>query len=774
MTYHIHINGIVQGVGFRPLICQLANEMELKGYVKNGNNGVHIYFNGTPQVANTFFHKIKSEAPSQSQIIKSMLQEAPGVVFDDFSILVEEDDDKKNVLISPDKSICKQCRHELYDVNSRRYRYPFITCTHCGPRYSIMNKLPFERHNTSMKAFIMCKSCRTEYNDIDQRRFFSQTNSCEACGIGLGVSITTSSMITPGTETALLKINSILANGKIVAVKGIGGYLLMCDANNQEAISRLRTRKHRPAKPFALLYPGIESVLRDFELSRRERKLLEGEEAPIVLLYPKIKAETQLKIKNIAPGLNRLGIMLPSNPLLDIIATDFGKPLIATSANISGSPIIYKDEVALSNLFQIADIIVSHNREIIVPEDDSVVQVSRDTGTEIILRRSRGLAPSFLHYKPITNEVIVAMGALLKSSFTIAVNKNIFISQYLGSTESYESEEVYKDTLAHWLKLYDAEPKTIITDNHPNYFSHQYAVELSKKHDAGLRSVQHHEAHFASVLAENNLIESPEAVLGIIWDGTGLGNDGNIWGGEFFMYEQKIMSRCCHFDYFPVIAGDKLAMEPRIALLCTTNNEWPKLQCIREKFNHAEWKNYQSLIRAATLFSSSVGRIFDAVASILNLCDKQTYEGEAAMYLQALAEEWVRKNKFEMDDSYFTDAESYERISTSSLLHNIIRDVKSGLPESYIAAKFHYSLVSLIGLVAKKMNVKKICFSGGVFQNALLVDWIRVKYSSKFELFFHIHLSPNDENISFGQLAYYDNDMKTSSVRNSEFVVHSS
>jgi hydrogenase maturation protein HypF len=453
--------------------------------------------------------------------------------------------------------------------------------------------------------------------------------------------------------------------------------------------------------------------------------------------------------------------MLPSNPLLDIIATDFGKPLIATSANISGSPIIHKDEPALSNLFQIADMIVSHDREIIVPEDDSVVLTTRYTGAEIILRRSRGLAPSFLQYKPITREVIVATGALLKSSFTIAVNGNIFISQFLGSTESFESEEVYKETLSHWLKLYDAVPKIIVTDNHPNYFSNQYGVELSKKYNADIKIVQHHEAHFAAVLAENDLIESPQPVLGIIWDGTGLGHDGNIWGGEFFVYDQKIISRCCHFDYFPVIAGDKLAMEPRIALLCTTYNEWPKLPCIREKFNHTEWKNYQSLIRTATLFSSSAGRIFDAVASLLNVCDKQTYEGEAAMYLQALAEDWVDKNKFEMDDSYFAEAESYERIPTSSLLHNVIRDVKSGLPKNYIAAKFHYSLVHLVGLVAKKMNVKKICFSGGVFQNALLVDWIRDMYTNEYELFFHIQLSPNDENISFGQLAYYDNDVKS-------------
>jgi hydrogenase maturation protein HypF len=389
------------------------------------------------------------------------------------------------------------------------------------------------------------------------------------------------------------------------------------------------------------------------------------------------------------------------------------------------------------------------------------MQVSKYGNQQIILRRSRGYAPSFLQYKPQTTACMLSTGAFLKSSFTLAVNGNVFVSQFLGSGESYESQQMYKATLEHWLKLYDVKPDIIISDLHPNYFSHQYAVELSEKYGTEIKFVQHHEAHFAAVLAENNLLHTTEPVLGIIWDGTGLGNDGNIWGGEFFTYENNKMLRCNHFDYFPAIAGDKLALEPRIAALCATNDSLPEWDKLKDKFTVAEWATYQSLINTTTLFSSSAGRLFDAVASLLDVCDKQTYEGEAAMYLQALAEEYVAKNGFIMESSYFKEGADYYLIPTASLLQGIVQDIKKGKSKEYIAAKFHYSLVCLINIVAKPLQVERICFSGGVFQNALLVDWIQNECSGKYKLFFHKNLSPNDENISFGQMVYYDNNIKS-------------
>ena len=761
-SYHIHINGIVQGVGFRPRVFQLAKQMELNGYVKNGSDGVHIFFNASEEKAHSFLQTIKENAPVQSKIISAQLHKTADRIFENFSIITEEDNSsKKQVLMSPDTALCSKCRNELHSKNNRRYRYPFITCTQCGPRYSFIKDLPYERINTSMQLFEMCDSCKEEYNNVTDRRFFSQTNSCTECGIRLKLHSNTSTCYSEKAEEVLGLTKKLLEEGKIIAVKGIGGYLLISAADSPKAIQSLRNRKHRPDKPFAILYPNLETVRNSFEVNNQEETLLQSRVSPIVLLYPKQLAFTNLAIQNIAPGLKRLGIMLPYSPLLELIAEDYSMPLIATSANISGSPIIYKDDDALEYLFDVADYIVSYNREIIIPQDDSVVQVSKYSDQQIILRRSRGYAPSFLNYNPVKETCVLSTGAFLKSSFTLSVNGNIFISQFMGSGESYESQQMYRDTLRHWLELYSVKPEVIITDKHPNYFSHQYANELGGKFSVEVKYVQHHEAHFAAVLAENNLLQTEEPVMGVIWDGTGLGNDGNIWGGEFFRFENNEILRCYHFDYFPAIAGDRLAMEPRIAALCASADSWPQPETLKEKFTDTEWNNYQSLISSTNLFSSSVGRIFDAVASLLNICDKQTYEGEAAMYLQALAEEYVEENGFVMDDSYFKEGSHYYRIPTASLIQGIVQDIKKGKPNNYIAAKFHYSLVCLIGIVADYVQVKNICFSGGVFQNTLLVDWIQHVYNEKCQIFFHKNLSPNDENISFGQLVYYDNNITT-------------
>lgn len=761
-THHIHINGIVQGVGFRPMVYQVATQFQLQGYVQNGSDGVHIFFNATEEMAQIFFKTIKEKAPTQSKVISARLMAADKKVFEKFSILVEEEDSTtKKVLISPDTAICSLCKTELKDKENRRYRYPFITCTQCGPRYSIINKIPYERQDTSMQPFAMCMHCKQEYENVNDRRFFSQTNSCSICGISIKIIDKNDAALIGNTDEVLLKINSVLKAGGIIAVKGIGGYLLLCNANNPGVIQLLRNRKNRLTKPFAILYPSLTAVSDDFAMNEDELSLLQSKESPIVLLYPKKQVADILAIKKIAPGLNRLGIMLPNSPLLNIIVSDFGSPLIATSANISGSPIIYKDEDALAFLFEIADYIVSYNRDIIIPQDDSVVQVAKTSNQQIMLRRARGYAPSFLNYSPCRNECVLSTGAFLKSSFTLSVNGNVFISQFLGSSESYEAQLMYKNTLKHWLKMYAAVPLFIITDKHPHYFSHLFAKELAAKFNTQIKLVQHHEAHYAAVLAENDLIKSKEKVMGVIWDGTGYGTDGNIWGGEFFSYQQNIMQRISHFEYFPVIAGDKMAMEPRIAALCTTWHSRPQITSLQKKFTFEEWSNYQKLMETATFFSSSAGRVFDAVSSLLGICDKQTYEGEAALYLQVLAEDYIQQNGFVMDTSYLKVESHNYQVPTSLLMKGILTDIKKEKSKSYIAAKFHYSLVCIIGIIAENFKFNKICFSGGVFQNGLLVDWIQLEYKNKYQLYFHKNLSPNDENISFGQMVYIDNEMKS-------------
>ena len=594
-TYQIHINGIVQGVGFRPTVYRLATEMRLDGYVKNGSDGVHIFFNASEERANLFFKRIEQSAPSQSRILSSRLYNVEDTLFSGFSIVVEDDHSgekahrhEKKVLISPDTAICALCRIELHDRNNRRYRYPFITCTQCGPRYSIIDSLPYERRSTSMKHFSMCKSCDDEYKDVSDRRFFSQTNSCDECGVELCIRENADSILTGDSGEVLSQVNDLLKRGKILAIKGIGGYLLLCDAMDASAIRSLRSRKHRPSKPFAVLYPDERSIRNDFECSEQEKALLESREAPIVLLRPKRDAWHNIVIEDVAPGLNRLGIMLPYSPLLELITSDFGKPLVATSANSSGSPIIYKDEEALAYLFGIADYVVSYNREIVIPQDDSVIEVSKFFNRKIILRRSRGHAPSFLRHRLRSKTCMLSTGAVLKSSFALSVNGNVFISQFLGSSESYEAQQMYKDTLCHWLKLYGVKPEKVVSDLHPDYFSHRYAVELASESGTDPEFIQHHEAHFAAVLAENDLLHASEPVLGVIWDGTGLGSDENIWGGEFFKYENNTMIRCHHFDYFPAIAGDKLAMEPRIAALCAAGNAGLQSDKLKRKFTETE------------------------------------------------------------------------------------------------------------------------------------------------------------------------------------------
>ncbi len=762
-TWHLHINGIVQGVGFRPMVYQLAREMQLTGCVENGADGVHINVNASGGVAGLLLKKLKEAAPVRSIIRSAQLYRVADKIYPDFKIVIREKDDTcRQVLVSPDIAVCANCLAELQSPGDRRYRYPFITCTQCGPRYSIIRQLPYERHHTAMEPFTPCKSCAAEYEEVTDRRFFSQTNSCPDCGIRLRIHEKTGPVHNKAQHDILRYIKESLEQGKILAVKGVGGYLLLCDAANEQTIRLLRTRKQRPAKPFALLFPNIEMVRENFELTGSTEDLLLGAAAPIVLLHRKKSSTLPLAAAAIAPALRRLGLMLPCSPLLALIAADYGKPLVATSANISGSPILFRDEEAVANLFGIVDTVISYNRDILLPQDDSVLQVTQQHHQTIILRRSSGYAPAFLRYVPKDAADSIATGALLKSSFSIATHGNLFVSQYLGSGDSYESQQMYRHTLAHWKQLYQLKPSAIIADKHPDYFSHHYAVELANRYGCTPTFVQHHQAHFTALLGEHGLLETGAPVLGIVWDGTGLGDDRNTWGGEFFLYQQSAISRFAYFEYFPAIAGDKLAMEPRLAALCTTAGLPGSDKLLRKKFSDIEWKNYHALIRNSSSGSSSAGRIFDAVACLLDLCDTQTYEGEAAMYLQALAETYVEENGYRVKEHYFTLMPGSQLVSTTELMQGIINDLQQGKEKNYIAAKFHYSMVCIVGMIAAATGIKKIGFSGGVFQNALLVDWLIDVYGEDYDLYFHEALSPNDENISFGQLLYHDN--KISSV----------
>ena len=775
-TYHIHIMGQVQGVGFRPYVYRLAHLVAINGEVYNGIDGIHIFFNATEIEAKKFYELLISDVPAIAHITSSVIREVTYRSFHEFKIVGSEYKGTNQVLLSPDFALCIDCRKELKNEagSNRRGGYPFITCTHCGPRYSIIHRLPYDRENTSMRSFEMCQSCIREYDMPSDRRYYSQTNSCSECGVKLMLYSNKKELL----QTEYNKIISIaidlLEQGKIIAVKGVGGYLLMCDAN-KESISRLRRFKQRPSKPFALMYPDKEMLGGDVLLGPVEAEYLTGPSAPVVLLQLRKSPSSNTCFAEVAPGLIQVGVMLPYAPVYELILSALNKPVIATSANISGSPIVYKDEEAFEQLSKMADFIISNNLEVAVPQDDSVIKFSSFESQKIVIRRSRGLAPTYINPDlSVPSENILATGAQLKSTFTLTHQQNIYISQYLGDLDNYNVQQNYQHCLDHFYRLLNIQPEVILTDKHPDYFSTSAGMDLSKAINVPIRHYQHHEAHFAAVLGENNLLSFDKPVLGVIWDGVGLGNDGQIWGGEFFIYKNHEFERCHHFGYFDYLLGDKMAKEPRISALAATVGLEDAEGLLKKKFSRTEWLNYQIILqKKGNLKTSSAGRLFDAVASLLDLSDISTYEGEAAMYLENLALNYFRNHGLHLAETYFSDEGKSLEISTGKMLTELISDVIKGREKGFIAAKFHYSLAVLIRNITMKLNIQNIALSGGVFQNSLLVDLIKKQLNPDQNLFIHRQLSPNDECISFGQLCCYimeEQKLTNSSLKNKKYV----
>ncbi len=756
-TYHIHISGQVQGVGFRPFIYKLAIEYHLYGWVNNSATGVHIEINCNPKKLDLFCELIKKNRPKLSIISNLTFWKAENKFFKDFRIIHSDDNDQPNLLLTPDYGICEDCRKDILDKSNKRLAYAFATCTNCGPRYSIIKQLPYDRENTTMQGFEMCSSCDEEYHNPLDRRYYSQTNSCPDCAVKFSIASASQDY---SQADVLDRLSIYLKAGKIVAIKGIGGFLLLADATNGDTIKRLRQRKKRPYKPFALMYPTDKLLLDDIETSKKEWQAYKSIEAPIVLFQLKKQLRSGLKNELIAPFLDRIGVMQAYTPLYILIMQMVSFPVIATSANVSGSPIIYQNKKAESELQNMADLIVNNNREIVVPQDDSVIQFTHEFTQKIILRRSRSFSPTFIDpYKSVeSKETLLGVGAGLKSSFCFYHQKNTYISQNLGNLLSFETQEAYEHTLRHFFELFRAHPVQIVCDYHPQYFSTQFAQQLTDDFQAKLHPIQHHKAHFAAVLAENNLIATKSLVMGIVWDGVGLGDDQQIWGGEFFSYTSGKMNRIAHFEYFKHLAFDKFAMSLRLPALSLCYEQEKNLKRLQNKFSTTEWKIYRRLLqKKAPLLTDSVGRIFDAVASLLNIKDENSYEGEAAILLEALAQKCQKK--VTLEQAYIQKIEG-NSIPAKRMIGKICDDIENGVDYSKIAYKFHLSLVKIIQLVAEKYRIRHLAFSGGVFQNSLLIDLI-IKYSkNKYTLYFHQNLSPNDENISFGQLVFYSNNLK--------------
>ena len=753
-SWHLHITGRVQGVGYRPLVYNIARQHLLKGWVKNDIDGLHVCFNASQELAKAFVDMITQQSkPQLAKIDKVVLNEIPAEDFIGFQIIQETTGQQSTFSVSPDVALCETCRQELRDDANRRHQYPFISCSQCGPRYSIVNALPYDRHLTEMASFTLCSTCEREYGDPNDRRFYAQTQSCQACGIQLQLHSSSGEVISTEMSDIVRLIGQYWSTGKIVAVKGIGGFLLTCDAQNQDAIKTLRSRKQRPSKPFGVMLPHSEYYPK-MKLDTAAQQALNDHVAPIVLVQKELINDP---LDGIADGLDSIGVMIPYAPIFQLLLDNFKRPIVATSGNQTQQPISYKNEDAFTDLKLIANYILVNDRDIVVPQDDSVVRFSEQASQKIILRRSRGLAPYCAHL-PVEEQdrAVLCMGSQLKSTLCLSYEDKLIVSQYIGNLEQYETQQQYTILLNHFLELLSIQPEMICTDSHPDYFVSGYAAELAERWHIPVLSVQHHEAHFAAILGEHNLVDTDEAVLGVIWDGTGYGADGMIWGGEFFRYEQYGITRCAQLSYYNHFLQDKMAKEPRIAALAICHSMDEAVSVLKTKFSEEEWRIYLALLeKDKSLQTSSMGRLFDAVACVLGILDVQTYEGEAAMLLEVEARTYLTKNGSKQLDSYTHDQLVGRSFSPQRLLKLILRDLHLEKDCAYIAAKFHMTLTKWILSVAKLDDCKRLAFSGGVFQNAVLVDLICAECKNDFTLYFHEELSPNDENISYGQNIYY-------------------
>ncbi|MHA6247577.1 carbamoyltransferase HypF [Pontibacter sp. CAU 1760] len=750
-TYLIHIAGRVQGVGFRPFVYRLAKSLHIKGQVSNEPDGVNIYANADEATIQKFFHRVLGELPEHAEITNSRLEKIKQRQFADFQIVSSNSEKRTHLSLTPDLAICDACRSEIKARNNRRYGYAFTTCTNCGPRYTIVENLPYDRENTTMAPFDMCPFCVQEYNAPGNRRYFSQTNSCPKCPVSLTLYDAQQNLLSADQADVIDKTAALLLNGKIVAVKGLGGYMLMADATNSKVIQLLRKRKHRPAKPLALMYPNLALAEKDFMLSNQERATLKSAVSPIVLCRVRASRYTYIKVALIAPQNARVGVMLPYTPLFELILGKLNKPVIATSANTPNSHIIYQDASAFKSLAGIADYLLVHDREIKVPLDDSVVQFSTRHAQKIILRRSRGLALTIDNYRGVDG--LLAMGADMKSTFAFTAEGLTHVSQYQGDLSAYDNQLNLAYNLKHLTDLLHFKPNAILTDKHPLYISRMLGESFAKAYKIPVVNIQHHEAHFAAVLAENKLLALDEPVLGVIWDGTGYGTNSEIRGGEFLIYHHGAIKTLNQMQPFPNLAGDKMAKEPRLAALSLSYSLEGTATVLRDKFTKSECELYYQLLikKHNTIYTTSMGRVFDAVASFLGLCDFNSYEGEAATYLEQKASSY--SDIFNLD-GYELRLASSDFIPLQSVMQQIIRDKLKGISRAKIAAKFHVTLVTIVQKVAEKQGFKKLAFSGGVFQNTLLVDLLQDKLSKTHELYFHKQLPPNDACISFGQLAW--------------------
>jgi len=731
------LKGVVQGVGFRPFVYRLATELGLKGFVRNDTFGVEIEAEGEEEKLRSFLSRLHEEKPPNARILQQEVLFLEPAGFSDFLIKKSEEKGKREVLILPDLATCEDCLKELFDPADRRYLYPFINCTNCGPRFTIIEKLPYDRKNTTMKAFSMCEDCRREYENPSDRRFHAQPNACPVCGPWIELYDRRGNKLGE-KEEALEKAAELLRKGYILAVKGLGGFHLMTDATNEESVSLLRKRKKRKEKPFAVMFKDIAQLEKYAELTELEKVLLLSPERPIVL----IKRKEGLA-PSVAPRLKSVGAFLPYTPLHHLLMSFADKPMVATSGNFSEEPIIKDNEEAFSRLSLLADYLLLHNRDINRRCDDSVVKVIGGFPTPV--RRSRGYAPLPIEIPLSSRKRVLAVGGMLKNTFGILYENKAILSQHIGDIDNLSTLRVFKESLEDFLKLYEFQPEIIICDKHPRYETTRFAKEYASDRGIPLYEVQHHYAHILSCMAENGITQE---VLGIAWDGTGYGDDGNVWGGEFLIATPKHYERPFHFKYFKLLGGEKAVKEPRrvaLSLLFTLERELNWEVFSRTGFSEKELDTLKKMWEKGinSPLTSSVGRLFDGVASLLGILQVSNYEGQAPMILEELYEPTVR-------DSYPFEVNNGE-VDWKPVILALLEEKDKSLAVS----RFINTLAEIVLFIAEILDREVVCLSGGVMQNAPLVEKIRLLLEERgFKVYTHQRVPPNDGGLSLGQLFF--------------------
>ena len=742
-AYTIHVTGIVQGIGFRPFVSKLAHELRLVGTVRNDTSGVEIHIQGVDADCQLFVERLQSELPMHGRIDTLRVEPSTVQSLHSFTIILSQGA-QGNAFIGADMATCEACLQDIQDPENRRFQYGFTNCTNCGPRYTIIESTPYDRNTTSMKAFPMCEDCQKEYEDLEGRRYHAEPNACEQCGPMFTLKGTDGTVLSNGLD-AIEQAKEYIQQGAIVALKGVGGYHLVCDALQENAVQTLRQRKGRPRKPLAVMAGSLETAKQYVHISHTEEELLLSPARPIVLLRK--VAEHNTVAPSVAPGMETLGILLPYAPYHYSLVPP-NALWVMTSANRSGDPVLYNDAQALEELQGIADYILTHNREIISPVDDSVVQVVHDKS--IMIRRSRGYVPVSIPVVALEkSSTMLAMGADMKAAFAMNRGSHAILSPYMGDMEHQRVQDLLWSTTKRYEDLFQLQPTEVIVDAHPNYYTSQCGRIYAEKHQLPVIEVQHHHAHVAAVLAEYNI---QEPVLGICFDGTGYGTDGTLWGGEFLYCHQEHMERMAHLSYAPLPGGEVAVREPWRQALWYVNQIYPSGEpTVIEEWKKTLPKGWELLEKMMphmqTIRSSSGGRLFDTVASLLGVGHEHLYDAQLAIELEQLAlSERGTILDMKLDGTV---------LDTMSLVRSVIEQLEYGESVAKISANFHRTLIYYIGQMAKQCckerQISHIVLCGGVFQNRILLEGVIRELEE-----YHIHIpnqSPlNDGGIALGQL----------------------